>query len=144
MAKRFLITVALLAALSGLSGAARADSAHDYQLHCSGCHQTDGSGAPHFGVPSFVGSLGHFLRLPEGRAFLVQVPGTANSPLDDRHTAALLNWLVFAVSREAVPADFQPYTEAEVAVLRRQRVHDVPAARAGIVARLASQGYPVQ
>ncbi|MBL0087469.1 MAG: hypothetical protein IPP44_12490 [Ideonella sp.] len=40
-----------------------------YVLHCAGCHALDASGVPDKGVPTMRGALGHFLQLPEGRAF---------------------------------------------------------------------------
>ena len=45
-----------------LSGAALADGDRSarlqYILHCTGCHQADGSGAPDSGVPSVRDQLG--------------------------------------------------------------------------------------
>jgi len=90
------------------------------------------------------GAVGHFLRLPEGRAFLVQVPGTSNSALSDAQIAVLLNWMLPQFSREEIPPDFVPYTAEEVTRLRNQRLDDVAATRAAIVTRLAAMGYRVE
>ena len=61
--------------------------------------------------------VGHFLRLPEGRAYLSQVPGTLNTPLSDGDTAELLNWVLVNLGRSSTPADFQRYTAEDVRVL---------------------------
>lgn len=115
-----------------------------FLLHCSGCHQPDGSGNPASGIPDMRGSIGYFLRLPEGRAFLVQVPGTAQSSLNDGETAELLNWMVRTLGEKAVPADFSPYTRDEVTRLRGHPLDDVPAVRASVVGRLQQMGFRIE
>ena len=45
----------------------------DYMLNCQGCHLPDGDGAGD--VPRMKNFVGNFLKVPGGRAFLVQVPG---------------------------------------------------------------------
>ena len=115
----------------------------NFVLHCSGCHQPDGSGSPENGIPDMRDSVGHFLRIPEGRAFLVQVPGTAQSSLGDGDTAELLNWMVGALSPAAVPPNFLPYTRDEVARLRASPLNDVPSVRASVVGRLQKMGYRI-
>lgn len=140
--RRAAIVAALFAALSAPAGAD--NSRTNYLLHCSGCHGFDGSGAPAAGVPSMKGAIGHFLRTPDGRAFLVQVPGTANSALGDADVATLLNWIVTTMSPAEVPAEFRPYTTAEVTRLRSNRPVDIPATRERIVRELQAQGYTVR
>lgn len=115
-----------------------------YVLHCVGCHQMDGSGSAAHEIPAMKGTVGHFLRLPEGRAFLVQVPGTSNSALTDAEIAVLLNWMLPQFSRAEMPPGFVPYTADEVTRLRKQRLDDVAGTRAAIVTRLAGMGYPVE
>ncbi len=111
---------------------AGAEPAADYALHCRGCHGPDGASAAG-GAPSFRGEVGKFLRVPGGREYLVRVPGTAQSELDDARTAALLNWLVRAFSPAEVPADFVPFTGAEVARYRHAPLTDVDAVRRELV-----------
>jgi mono/diheme cytochrome c family protein len=113
----------------------------NYLLHCSGCHQADGSGRPENGIPRMKDEVGHFLRIPEGRAFLVQVPGTSQSSMTDADTAAMLNWLVVAMSREQMPADFVPYTVDEVARLRAQPLSDAAGTRRHVVDMLRARGF---
>ena len=115
-----------------------------FMLHCSGCHQPDGSGSPDSGIPDMRGSIGHYLRLPEGRAYLVQVPGTSQSSLNDKDTATLLNWMVSTLAGQQVPADFLPYTQDEVSRLRGKPLDDVSAARTQVVTRLQQMGYRIE
>jgi len=110
----------------------------NYMLHCQGCHRPDGSGAVG-AVPDLRGHVAVFLGSPAGRAFLVRVPGSANAPLSDRELAELLVWIVNRFDPAHVPADFAPYTAAEVASLRKQLLSKVQDARAAILAELTSR-----
>ena len=110
----------------------RAAARADYVLQCAGCHRVDGRGSTRHGIPDFRDSVGHFTRLPAGREYLIRVPGAAQSQLSDADLAAVLNWVLASFSAAQLPADFQPYTQAEVAAraasLRRR---GAGAARAG-------------
>jgi len=117
------------------ASAAAAPPQQDYVLQCMGCHRADGSGAPGR-VPSLVGQMGRFLRVPGGRAYLVQVPGAAQSTLDDAALAALLDWMLRAFSPGEIPPDFAPYSAAEVARYRAERPADIAKLRAELVARI--------
>lgn len=124
-----------------LAGPAAADAAKkNYRLYCMGCHQMDGSGSPENGIPSMRDEVGNFLRLPEGRAYLSQVPGTLNTPLGDAETADLLNWLVANIGGKSTPADFRPYTAADVKAYRASVPEDIPGLRDKLVRRLADMG----
>lgn len=142
-----LVWAALLGA-SLTAGAAHASEAgkarYQYILNCAGCHQADGSGAKSGGVPTMRGQIGHFASIPEGRDFLVKVPGTSNSALSDADIARMLNWMLQAFSAETLPADLAPYTEAEVTRLRSQPLSDVSAARRAIVSKLAARGVRIE
>lgn len=144
---RGLVLVAMLAGL-GLAAPAQAaeggKARYQYILNCAGCHQADGSGAKSGGVPTMRGQLGHFVSIPEGRAFLVKVPGTSNSPLKDGDIARMLNWMLQAFSAETLPPGLEPYTEAEVTRLRNAPLADVSAARREIVAKLAARGVRIE
>jgi cytochrome c2/mono/diheme cytochrome c family protein len=94
-----------------------------YQLYCEGCHNADGAGLANF-VPSFVNQIASYVAVPEGREFIIQVPGVAQSPLSDAEIADLMNWLLPAYDPGGLPADFHPFTASEVAVLRRSPVSD--------------------
>jgi hypothetical protein len=101
----------------------------NYQLRCMGCHLADGSGQPGR-VPSIRRSLVLFSAFPEGRAYVVRVPGVAQSPLSDEDTAALLNWMAKNLSDLKVPRGFAEYSQTEVHGLRAHPLVEVSALRA--------------
>lgn len=114
-----------------------------YTLHCAGCHQLDGSGATEIGVPRMKGVIGNFLRLPDGRNFLVQVPGSSQSSLNDAQLATELNWIITTMAEQSMPPDFQPYSETEVHELRTHRPENITAVRKKITDELRALGHPV-
>ena len=120
----------------GAAEAAAAPPQQDYVLQCMGCHRADGSGAPGR-VPSLVGQMGRFLRVPGGRAYLVQVPGAAQSTLDDAALATLLGWMLRTFSPGEIPPDFAPYSAEEVARYRAVRPADIAKQRAELLERIA-------
>ena len=131
-----LAQVALVAA-----GPAAAESPRVlYMLHCQGCHLSDGSGKPGE-VPSLMGTLGRFVTVPGGRAFLVQVPGSAQSPLGDAELASVLNWMLASFGSRADSSAFVPYDAAEVARHRSTPLVDVAAARAELVRQLGQRSH---
>jgi mono/diheme cytochrome c family protein len=105
----------------------------NYMTECQGCHMPDGRGIAG-SVPSMKGELYRFLDVPGGRAFLVQVPGSANSKLSDADLSALLNWLIPKMGGPEEGA-FKPYTPEEVAAYRARRMVDVVNTRAALIAR---------
>ena len=113
----------------------------DYALHCQGCHLQDGSATPGR-VPALAASLALFVRVPEGRAYLVRVPGVAQSSLDDAALAALLNWALLRFDPGGVPPDFSPYRAEEVGRLRRMPLRDVEGERRRLVDELARAMRP--
>jgi mono/diheme cytochrome c family protein len=115
-----------------------------YVLHCTGCHGMDASGVPGQGVPSMRSALGHFMKLPEGRAFLLQVPGVNNAGLSDAQIASVTNWMVQQFSADTAPAGWAPYTAAEVGTAKLSRPVDVAKARADLVARLQQSGIDLR
>ena len=123
-----------------VSQAVTPEAAHDaaraqtrFMLHCQGCHLPGGEGIPGV-VPRLNAYVGNFLRVPGGREYLVRVPGSANSTLDDEALAQLLNWLLVSMSREQLPAAWHPYTGAEIARLRAlPPLENLPDERARLV-----------
>lgn len=113
----------------------------NYIQYCAGCHQMDGSGSPENGVPKIKDAAEQFLRLPAGRAYLVQVPGVSQAMLSDRQVAELLNWMLDAMSKAEQPPGFQPYTADEVRRLRASKLQDVFGTRRAIVEQLRGMGY---
>lgn len=116
-----------------------AGAARMYIRQCMGCHRPNGLGIPG-AVPRLTGFVGYFAHLPEGRAFLVQVPGVARAPLGDEEVAAVLNFVLTTFSPAELPADFTPFTADEVRAYRAQALIDVSGARAELLRRLADAG----
>ena len=110
-----------------------------YRLYCMGCHHADGSGSPQNDIPSMQGEVGRFLGMAAGRAYLAQVPGVLNTPLNDAETAQLLNWVVVNIGKGSVPADFRPYHANEIKQLRASVPQDIPGLRKQLVERLTMQ-----
>jgi hypothetical protein len=117
---------------------------HDYVLYCSGCHSVDGSGHPEFGVPDFRNQVGYFLRLSEGRAFLMQVPGLLNAGLPDDRRAAVTNYVIETFAGNSLPQDFLAYTAEEAKRYRESRPADIPAKRAQLYRQLNGLGYALK
>ncbi len=111
----------------------------NFQLNCMGCHLADGSGEAGR-VPSLRRSLVAFSATPEGRQYVIRVPGVAQSPLSDAQIAALLNWMARNLSDVALPTGFADYTEAEVKKLRSHPLAQVSAMRARLLKAAAAKG----
>ena len=129
----------LLLLLAASSGWATEPAEADYMLNCQGCHLPNGSGFPARQVPDLRNQMGRFLSVPGGREFLVQVPGSAQTALNDADLAHLLNWMLLRFSAAQLPADFQPYTAAEIGALRRQPLAQVSEVRSELLERIARQ-----
>jgi hypothetical protein len=142
-----MLAVGLLA--TAPTGAADLDAAvplHHYQgaeldwtLRCGGCHGIHGQGTPGH-VPRLAGFVGHFTRHPEGRDYLLRVPGVVRARLDDARLAAVLNWLLVSLSPAEVAADFVPFTTDEVTQARQAPLPAPQATRARLIADLQSAG----
>ena len=132
---------AVAAALVALatSTANAANPAQDYALNCMGCHGTEAQGVPGK-VPPLANALSRFMRSPEGRNYVLRVPGAANSALSNEQLAAVLNWL--AVTYDSSASATQPalFTSTEVAAVRHQPLLSVLATRSAVVHNLATTG----
>jgi hypothetical protein len=105
----------------------------NYMLQCMGCHTPDGRGEPGH-VPSIRNTLVPFAKTAEGRKFLVQVPGSAQSKLSDAELAGVLNWMIDNLSAIPGPPQLRRFTGGEVAAYRRTPLVSVAAVRARLVA----------
>jgi mono/diheme cytochrome c family protein len=101
--------------------------AQDYTLYCMGCHGAEAQGVPGK-IPPLAGTLGRFMRTPEGRNYVLRVPGAANSALTDGQLAGVLNWLA------------ERYAVDEVARVRRTPLANVQAVRREVLRGLAASG----
>ena len=132
-----LLGFCLLSMVPATSFAGADTAKKNFRLYCMGCHQIDGSGSPVNGIPTMRDEVGYFLRLPEGRAYLSQVPGSLNTPLNDGDTAELLNWVLVNLGRSSTPPDFQRYTADDVRAYRASIPEDIPGMRVKLLERLA-------
>ena len=112
MNQRLLQTCIFIAA--GGASAVSAGPEFDYLLHCGGCHLEDGAGDPPL-VPDLRSSLGTLSTTPEGRAYIAQVPGSAQAPLNDVELASVLNWML---ARYVSGTASEPFTPNEIAGYR--------------------------
>lgn len=143
---RFTIRLVFLVGYAaGMVSAANAEVASNsfsaslnYTMACRGCHMADGSGYPGR-VPSLRGQVSQYVAVPEGRAYLAQVPGAAQSTLSSKNLAEVLNWMVVAFDPEHLPHDFVPYQEGEVRIYRKEPLSAGSAVRAQILATVHQQ-----
>jgi mono/diheme cytochrome c family protein len=137
---RCALAAAVALAAATLVRAAHANPQQDYILYCMGCHGAQAQGVPGK-VPPLAGSVALFMRSPEGRNYVLRVPGAANSALGDAELAAVLNWLAqrFPPTGAAAP-ESTPFTAAEVSELRRTPLADVKERRREVVRSLAASG----
>lgn len=106
-----------------------------YALHCMGCHGPQGEGIPGR-VPPLKNFAGYFAYLPEGRAFLIRVPGVANAPLSDEEVAQVTNWLLQTFSSKELPLNFKPFTSEEVRQYRAKPLDNVTQVREVLLRKL--------
>jgi hypothetical protein len=107
-------------------------------LNCMGCHLADGSGAQGK-VPSLRDSLALLSASRAGRRYLVQVPGSAQSPLSNLELAQVLNWMVRNLSARGVADGFTEFTAVEVADYRRLTLVSVRDTRARLLSPAADR-----
>jgi cytochrome c553 len=129
---------AALSITAALTAPALASPGQDYMLYCMGCHGAEAQGVPGK-IPALAGNLSRFMRTPEGRNYVLRVPGAANSALPDDRLAAVLNWLStqYPAPQQTAPA---PFTVAEVGAARRAPLANVQQTRRAVVAALATSG----
>ena len=111
----------------------------DWTLRCGGCHGIRGQGTPGH-VPRLAGFVGYFTQHPDGRDYLLRVPGVVRARLDDARLAAVLNWLLANLSPDQVAPDFAPFVPEEVARAREVPLPEPRATRARLIADLWSMG----
>ena len=108
-----------------------------YTLNCWGCHRANGEGVAGTAPPLI--NAADFLRVPGGREYLIRVPGVSQSMLDDADTALVMNWIIETFSRGRVPADFQPFTAAEIHHARAEpHLFDITEIRAQLLGKMVA------
>jgi mono/diheme cytochrome c family protein len=129
---------AVALALVAAAGAHAESPQNLYTLNCWGCHRDQGEGIPGTAPP--LRDAADFLKVPGGRAYLIAVPGVAQSSLDDADTAEVMNWILENFSKGRMPAHFQPYSAAEIHHSRaKPRLLDITAGRKGLVQKMVAQ-----
>jgi hypothetical protein len=83
--------------------------------------------------------VGMFLETQAGRDYLVRVPGSAISALDNEQLAEVLNWILVEMGGDSVAADFEPYTANEVGELRVEPLNEVERYRSQLLLEIADQ-----
>ncbi len=122
-----------LVCVFALGGVAAAEAPHiNYMLECQGCHLADGTGFAGK-VPALKNFVGRFLTVTGGREFLVRVPGSAQSALDDRELAEVLNWIIRRFGPDDVSRDFVAFTREEVMRYRGRPLTDVESVRSELM-----------
>lgn len=129
---RVLVLVVVLCS----SAAAQADDARlarqNYQLQCMGCHGETGAGLEGQ-VPSLRGTLARISGAPQGRDYVLRVPGVTQSTLSAAEVAAVLNWALYEFSGTNAAKRIQPFTAAEVAQSRSRPLVEVSPVRAQVL-----------
>lgn len=134
--------VMAIAAMTGLMMSGQAAWALDqvrttYLEKCGGCHGIEGQSGQTY-IPILRDRIGTLSCTPEGRAYLLTVPGVSMSLIrDDALMARVMNFVLFDLGGPSTPAGTRPFTAEEV---RAQRGHplsttDLPAVRAQVWAR---------
>ncbi len=107
----------------------------NYQMFCQGCHTPDGVGA--VTVPRMKDQVGHFLETERGREYLVRVPGSATSALNNDELAEVLNWILREFAGDSLASDYRAYTAEEVGRMRQVPLNEVEAYRAQLLVEIA-------
>lgn len=111
-------------------------AATNYALHCMGCHSATGAGSEKGGIPDFRNRIGVFANSDAGRTYLLHVPGVISAGLTDEEIAAVMNFIMSKFAGPSQPADYRPFSGAEVTTLRKVRIEDIALARRKIVQHL--------
>jgi hypothetical protein len=99
-------------------------SQSNYLLGCGGCHGESGQSNSKL-VPDLRNSVGYYLATPKGRAYLVRLPNVSFYSASDAELADILNYAVFTIGGQGVPAKAKPYSSAEVSRLRKTPLTEV-------------------
>lgn len=147
IASLILAVAAATAPLASAAGGAAEDrltiprldrAAELYSRNCQGCHGHTGVSVDE--VPDLRDRIGWFLHTPEGRDYVVRVPGVAFALVDDEALALTLNWMLETFSARQLPKGWSAFTAEEVGRLRRRPVANIRTERAAVVGGLVHRG----
>ena len=122
MKLKALVLALLLSYFANNSAHGDSSDAAIYMLHCGGCHLADGVGAP----PEVPGlkTLGPITLLPEGRDYIVRVPGASQAPIDDATLTTISNYILRTFNADSLPQDFKYLSQEEVHTARQNTLMD--------------------
>ena len=89
-------------------------------------------------MPRLKDTIGYFLEIPAGREYLVRVPGSATSALNDAELAEVLNWIINEFSGDSAGENYQRYTASEISRLRGYQLDEVEKYRTELMAQIAT------
>ena len=113
----------------------------NWTLNCQGCH-VDGNGSSST-APRLAGTVARFVSVPGGREYLGRVPGVATSPLSDADLAEVMNWMLWRLDKQHLPATYRPFSAAEIGRLRAQPLRlEAAQMRAELLAKADATGAP--
>lgn len=102
-----------------------------------------GAGSVKGGIPDFRNYVASFSYLPQGRQYVMQVPGVLISRLDDTNIATVMNYVMTQFGGTSLQQNFQPFSASEVATLRQNSITDVVKFRRDLVKTMQAQQLPV-
>ena len=140
-----------------LASLANAGGSEVFTANCAVCHQADGRGVVGM-YPPLADSIGRYVALPEGRAYLVHVVsfgmagpisvhgdqynGLMQSwpQLHDQDVADVLNFILTKFNAKLLPSGFKPITSDEVKKGRATKIStgEVRKERAALMQSLAA------
>lgn len=146
------LTLLAMMLMLALGRPAHASGERVFAANCAVCHQSNGHGVQGT-YPSLAGTVGSYVHRQAGRTYLAQVVSFGmNGPIEsdgaeyngfmqpwtqlsDTDIAAVLNYILTSFNPKILPADFKPYTAAEVKHLRATHLsfEQVHAERAAIM-----------
>ena len=136
--KNVLFITALILPGGSQGQSLNAERAHyNYMMFCQGCHSPDASGSEGH-VPKIKDTIGHFLKIEDGREYLVRVPGSANAAITDKELTELLNWMILEFAGDSLPENFRAYEISEVAALRTRPLNEVNNHRLELMKRIVA------
>lgn len=141
--RRTILLAVAVALLPAVVSAKERSARSNYVLRCSGCHGLEGAGSLKGGIPDLRDFVGAFAADPDGRTYVVSVPGVRNSNLSPNETAAVLNYVMANFAGASAVATAPPFTAAEVMEREALAVTDVVGLRRAVAARLRAEGRPV-
>ncbi|MGH7906204.1 MAG: c-type cytochrome [Candidatus Binataceae bacterium] len=136
--KRWLMAIGLACAIAApaLAGEKPREL---YLENCYACHHEPTSKGFAGGVPS-MSTLGYFLNVPGGRAYLLRAPNMDVSAVSDPQLASVLNWLMITYNKKVLPKNFKPFTAAEIAKYRPHPLTVVTPVREALVKEIDAKG----